>query len=166
MSSKGEKEEKEERENEKLENSKNIQVSFIGEGGGRAILRFHSNTSKDTKTTIWHDAKIRVRRFFEKSLLKESRYTIHIQVRRRTSTRGASPFERQHSPGSLWGMFQGLIRPKNARSDSNSSSTSRRLFVGEDEGPPLMSLPPPMRKLTVDEVSCSAAISSCSKGEP
>ena len=58
------KEEKEEKENEKIENPENIQVSFIGEGGGRAILRFQHNTAKDTKTTIWHDAKIRVRVFF------------------------------------------------------------------------------------------------------
>lgn len=92
----------------------------------------------------------RTRFFFLREIFNESNI-LFIQVRRRTSTRGASPFGRQHSPGSLWGMFQGLIRPKNARSDSNSSATSRRLFVGEDEAPPLMSLPPPMRKFTVDE---------------
>ena len=46
-------------EDEKVDENVNIEISFIGEGGGRAILRFHRNDL--TKTTIWRDAKIRVR---------------------------------------------------------------------------------------------------------
>ena len=129
-------------EDEKVDENVNIEISFIGEGGGRAILRFHRNDL--TKTTIWRDAKIRVRFSpFEKMFHLKSSTTLY-QVRRRTSTRGTSPFqyERQHSPGSLWNMFQGLIRPKNARSDASGFSTSRRLFA-DDTIPPIMSLPPP-----------------------
>ena len=46
-------------EDEKVDENVNIEISFIGEGGGRAILRFHRNDL--TKTMIWRDAKIRVR---------------------------------------------------------------------------------------------------------
>lgn len=50
-------------------------------------------------------------------------------------------------------MFQGLIRPKNARSDPSGFSTSRRLFA-DDTIPPIMSLPPP-RNSVEDETTRS-----------
>ena len=81
----------------KIENPENIQVSFIGEGGGRAISDFNTTQPKTRKPPY---ARQDTATRFSFEIFNESN-TSFIQVRRRTSTRGASPFGAAQSRISL-----------------------------------------------------------------